>query len=70
MAYASEEEEQAALAMGYEVSRSTLTGSKFRHGARRIWSTRIGWQTADLVAGQYRHHVIYDDLLKALQRDL
>jgi len=70
MAYASEEEEQAALAMGYEVSRSPERGSAFAQGQRHIWSTRIGWQTADLVAGQYRHHVIYDDLLKALQREL
>jgi hypothetical protein len=70
MAYASEHEEEVALLRGYEVNRSADRGSSFRNGQRRIWSTRMGWQTADLIAGQYQNHQIFSELPDALERKL
>jgi hypothetical protein len=70
MAYASENDEIAARKLGYAVFRNAERGSSFVNGARHIWSTRIGWQTADLIAGSYRHHAIFDTLSDALEREI
>jgi hypothetical protein len=70
MAYASEEDEATARKLGYTVSRTVQRGSAFTHGLRHIWCTRIGWQTANLIGGQYRHHAIFNKLSDALAREL
>lgn len=68
MAYATNEEEELAKHMGYTINRDDRIGSTFDKGMRRVWPTRIGWQTADLIDGYYRNHEIFDDLSKALMR--
>ena len=70
MAYASEHDEADARKKGYTVSRTVQRGSAFINGQRHIWSTRIGWQTADLVEGKFRHHAIFNTLTDALERKL
>jgi crotonobetainyl-CoA:carnitine CoA-transferase CaiB-like acyl-CoA transferase len=70
MAYATTGDEELARKKGYTVSRSAERGSAFQQGTRHIWSTRIGWQTADLIAGNYRHHAIFPELIDALERKL
>jgi len=70
MAYAHADDEAEARKRGYEVSRTVERGSAFINGDRHIWSTRIGWQTADLVAGSFRHHAIFNELIDALERKL
>lgn len=70
MAYATSEQEEEARSLGYIVTRSAKRGSSFTLGARVIWSTRMGWQTADLMAGYYRNHKFFEDLDEALRREL
>jgi hypothetical protein len=70
MAYASENDEAEARKKGYEVSRTVQRGSAFVNGQRHIWSTRIGWQTADLFSGKFCHHKIFNKLSDALEREL
>lgn len=70
MAYAAVEEERLATKLGYAVFRSEQRGSSFSKGQRHIWSTRMGWQTADLINGYYRNHLIFDKLSDALGREI
>lgn len=70
MAYATEAEEMLARRLGYDINRSEQKGSSFKHDKRHVWSTRIGWQTADLVSGTFHDHMFYEKLPDALRRDL
>lgn len=70
MAYASDEQVALAAKLGYEVTRSHKYGHRFQKGGRRIWSLYQGWQSADLVDGQYINHKPYQHLEGALTRDL
>jgi hypothetical protein len=70
MPYANEQDEALARTLGYSVRRSHKSGSSFSKDDRNVWSTRIGWQTADLDNGSYRNHEIFAELSDALKRPL
>lgn len=70
MAYATDKEATKALGLGYSVSNSAQMGTSFARGGRHIWSTRLGWQTADLIDGMYRNHKFFENLNEALERPL
>ena len=70
MAYAEANEELLARQLGYAINRSADKGSSFMKDDRRIWSTRLGWQTADLNNGSYINHEIFNTLSDALKRPL
>ena len=70
MRYATRTEEIGARELGYNVVRSPKSGTTFSQGKRRVWLTRLGWQTADRIDGSYQNHKIFEDLQEALQRPL
>ena len=70
MPYADKQDEELARSMGYSVHMSHKSGSSFKKDDRNIWSTCMGWQTADLDNGSYRNHKIYGVLSDALRRPL
>jgi hypothetical protein len=70
MSYATPEEIKLAMTLNYELTQNTRTGSKFVNGARNVWSTFYGWQTADLINNKYTNHLTFDSLSNALKRKL
>lgn len=68
MTYATQQEIDHATAKGYAHESDTQLGCSFQKLARRVWSVRDGWQTADLIDGQYTNHRKYTDLIEALDR--
>ena len=75
MPYATEKEDALPLKLGYTHNRDTGRGSSFKKSRRRAWSTRQGWQTADLIKHPedweyYAHHLHFKLLSDALNRSL
>jgi hypothetical protein len=70
MAVFHEQDETLARKLGYAVIRSPRAGASFVRDDRHVWSTRLGWQTADLDNGSYVNHKIFANLPDALERPL
>jgi len=71
MPYASDKEAELAKELGYTHTRNSDVGSRFSKYNRNIWSTRRGWQTADLNDdGYYTNHQMFENLTYALRRPL
>lgn len=68
MTNATQQEIDHATAKGYTHESDTQRGCSFQKLARRVWSVRDGWQTADLIDGRYTNHRKYTDLTEALDR--
>lgn len=68
--YATDAEVEMAKAIGFEVTKSTHSGHKFRMYDRYIWSVGWVWITADLNNGSYINHKQYRHLDEALKRSL
>jgi len=70
MSYATENELDQAINLGYRASRSKRPGHSFVKGEKHIWSfwSYTAWQTADLIGGQWVNHKPYDTLGEALNR--
>lgn len=68
--YAPQEAIDLAMNLGYEVTISPKTGTSFEHGSRRIWSTRNGWTSADLINSRFINHLNLEDVMDALRRPL
>jgi hypothetical protein len=68
--YATDTEVALGEELGYEHSRDVHRGSRFQRGERRVWSTYSGWQTADIINGEYTNHKHYTNLSEALSRAL
>ena len=66
--YAPQEAIDLAMNLNYEVTISPKTGTSFERGPRRIWSTRNGWTTADLIDGRFLNHLNFDSVIDALRR--
>lgn len=68
--YAEPFEVELAESLGYTAERSVDVGSRFTNGTRRVWATRYGWQTADIIENRYVGHQTFDHLSEALLRPL
>lgn len=68
MPYATAEEVDLAVELGYEVECDTHRGHRFTRGNRQVWGIESGWQTADIINDYYRHHWPYKTLTEALNR--
>lgn len=74
MSYATQEEIGLAMNLNYSMTQDNNNGSRFKRGIkkgdRHIWSTRSGWQTADLVDNRYINHQEFNELTDALRREV
>lgn len=70
MPYATAEEVDLAIELGYEVECDTHRGHRFARDNRQVWGIESGWQTADLINDYYRNHQPYENLAEALRRPL
>lgn len=69
MTYATSEQIDEVIELGYEVDCTQRNGHTFSKGDRHIWAIREGWQTADLINQYYRNHQPYRTLAEALRRE-
>lgn len=70
MAYITQEEQDLALNLNFEIQISVQKGARFNRGDRYIWPVMEAWQTADLIDGSYCNHQKFKSLTDALNRDV
>lgn len=70
MAYITQDEQDLALNLNFEIRMSPQVGATFNRADRHIWGIREGWQTADLIDGSYCNHQRFNDLADALNREV
>lgn len=44
-------------------------GPVFIKNLKYIWKIRYGWQCADLIAGHFKNHRQYDNVISALEQE-
>ena len=67
-------ENTLAISLGYKLKKrrretADTERSSFFKGNRHVWKVREGWQTANLIDGQWRDHKKFADLEEALTRE-